>query len=202
MDLLSSAEALDGYRKKCMDSPLNFLARKGYIYQAWMDQYLKSYEKEGERIVVVNPDAEGGLPHTRPPNIIVIPAYYPKHMLEETLRHERVHIEQRKFPHTWEARAIQDGWVKVEESQIPESLLKRVRLNPDTIGSRFWAWDGWVPLPLFVREDRPNIKDTMLRWYSLKEGITSSATPASFTKKYGVVIDSAKEHPFELWAYI
>ena len=203
MDLLAAAELIDEYRKKCTTSQLNFLARKGQTYLPWMHQTMASYEKEGERIVVMNPSAEGGLPHTRPPNIIAIPAYYPPHMLEETLRHERVHLHQRKFPRTWEARAIQDGWVKVDESEIPFNLLQRTRLNPDTCWSGFWAWEGtWVPLCLFLREDKPDLKQTTLRWYNLKEGTSTSAVPTSFKEKYGLLTESAMEHPFELWAYI
>jgi len=202
MDLFTAAEEIDKYRQKCRDSPLNFLARKGQTYMPWMDQSLSSYEKEGEKIIVINPTAEGGLPHTRPPNIIVIPAHYPPHMLEDTLRHERIHLHQRKFPLQWEARAIQDGWVKVKEEQIPSNLLERIRYNPDTILAGFWAWDGvWVPLCLFLRDDKPHIKETTLRWYNIQEGITSVVVPSSFTKKYGVLSESAMEHPFELWAY-
>ena len=168
-----------------------------------MDQSLNSHQQWGEQIIVMNPSAEGGLPHTRPPNIIAIPAHYPTHMLEETLRHERVHLHQRKFPLQWEARAIQDGWVKVEDGVIPSKLLARVRLNPDTIMAGFWAWDGiWVPLCLFLREDKPHMNETTIRWYNIKEGVTTVAVPASFTAKYGAVTDSAMEHPYELWAYI
>jgi hypothetical protein len=203
MDPLSAAEQIDSYRKKCKESPLNFLARKGQTYLPWMDQTLNSYQQWDEQIIVMNPSAEGGLPHTRPPNIIAIPAHYPPHMLEETLRHERVHLHQRKFPLQWEARAIQDGWVKVDEEVIPSKLLARVRLNPDTIMAGFWAWDGiWVPLCLFLREDKPHMNETTIRWYNIKEGVSSVAVPASFTVKYGAVTDSAMEHPYELWAYI
>jgi hypothetical protein len=203
MDALAAAEQIDQYRTKCKESPLNFLARKGQTYSPWMDQTLSSYQQPGEEIIVMNPTAEGGLPHTRPPNIIAIPAYHPPHMLEETLRHERVHLHQRKFPRTWEARAVQDGWVKIDESRIPTKLLERTRLNPDTVWAGYWAWEGtWVPLCLFLREDRPNMKETTLRWYNIKDETSSVAIPSSFTKKYGALNESAMEHPFELWAYI
>jgi len=203
MEELARAETIDGYRGKCSSCPLNFLSRKNHVYLPWMDQSLAlQFQQPGEKIVIMNPTAEGGMPHTRPPNIIAIPAYFPPNKMESTLKHERMHLHQRNYPSIWEARARADGWTKVNELAIPAALLRRTRLNPDTCWSRFWAWEGeWVPLALFLREDKPELHEIVIRWYNLKSGTSTSAIPSSFTRKYGSLSPSAMEHPFELWAY-
>jgi hypothetical protein len=95
-----------------------------------------------------------------------------------------------------------EGWAYVEDSVIPENWLARCRLNPDTAAARFFAWEGrHVPLPLFVREDKPDLRDIVVRWYDIREGLVKSSAPSSFSKKYGSVSESSMEHPYELWAY-
>jgi hypothetical protein len=75
-------------------------------------------------------------------------------------------------------------------------------LNPDTYYAGFWAWEGrHIPLPIFVREDRPNLRDIVVRWYDQEEGVVKMSPPTSYTKRYGKVTASEAEHPFELFAY-
>jgi hypothetical protein len=80
--------------------------------------------------------------------------------------------------------------------------VKRCRLNPDTFDARFWAFQGrYVPLPLFVREDKPELRDILVRWWDLRERRLQSQPPESFVQKYGKLDVSSAEHPYELWAY-
>ena len=203
---LELAERMDNYQEMCKRDPVNSLARARCSYTLWNDQSLaveaKAFlQKLGAKVdvVVLNPSAEGGMPHTRAGPLICIPAYHTR--LEETLRHEMVHIQQRAEPGLWKMKMELEGWTAVDESVIPDTWSRRCRLNPDTCTARWFAWQGrYVPLPLFVREDKPDLRDILVRWYDIKEGIVQS-TPSSFSKRYGDLGASSMEHPYELWAY-
>jgi len=189
----------------CANSKINSLARNRCTYAPWPQQALQGLQapkEQATQIVIMDPSAEGGMPHTRPPNIICIPAYYPESKLQETIAHELIHIDQRRNPARWTQRAENEGWKKVDDLAIPKDLRDRCRLNPDTFLSRFWAWEGrYVPLPLYKREDKPDLRDIAIRWYDLKEEIIQVVVPQSFTRRYGVKDSSSMEHPYELWAY-
>jgi len=214
MSILERAEHIDGFQGLCKRNEVNRLARMKCSYTIWNDQSLAEKAKaflatteggdeEDLTVVILNPSAEGGMPHTRAPSVICLPAYFSESRLADTLKHELVHISQRRIPDVWETRARMEGWVRVSESAIPENWLRRCRLNPDTAAARFFAWEGrHVPLPLFVREDKPDLRETVVRWYDMRDGIVKSVVPPSFSKKYGAGLgSSAMEHPYELWAY-
>ena len=205
MDVLRKAESIDNYISLCAKSPLNSHARANCSYTLWPSQEIATkYSNMGgnAKIVVLHPSAEGGMPHTRPGNVICIPAYYPDHAMDETLRHEAAHISQRSNPSEWKTKLNREGWFQVADSKIPAPIKERCRLNPDTCWSRFWAFDGrYVPLPIFVREDKPSLREIAIRWYDMSEEITRSVIPSIFTETYGQRSSSEMEHPFELWAY-
>lgn len=201
--LLQEAEIIDTYHSSM--NLLNKAARSNYA--PWHDQteaiqYERICANHGKevRCVIMNPSADGGMPHTRGKDIICIPAHWSPSSLEETLRHELVHIDQKRNPAAWRQRLLEEGWQP--DVDIPSSLKERCRLNPDTIGSRFAAWEGrWVALPLFVREDKPQLREIQVRWYDREEGRVYTNAPFSFLEKYGRVSQAAMEHPYELWAY-
>jgi hypothetical protein len=202
--LLDEADRLDGYVSACRASPINSAARLLCQYHPWNDQSLAEgiMSDEEAKIIIMAPSAEGGMPHTRAPNIICIPAYFPESKLHETLKHELVHISQRQNPEVWRKRGLAEGWTPILEADLPSEWVQRCRLNPDTYDARFWAWEGrHVPLPLFVREDKPELRDIQVRWWDMKEGRLNSQAPTTFVRKYGNVAASSAEHPYELWAY-
>ena len=204
--LIAKAEAIDGFQKQCKRDPVNSAARAICSYTAWPDQSLAAtadaiINDPAVRTVILHPTAEGGMPHTRP-DLICLPAYYPEAKLTTTLKHEMIHISQRRQPTLWASRAVVEGWKAVEDDDIPQEWLRRCRLNPDTAAARWFAWEGrYVPLPLFVREDRPELRDVVVRWYDMAEWRVSSQPPSSLIKKYGSLGSSSLEHPYELWAY-
>jgi len=202
--LLDEADRLDGYVSACRASPINSAARLLCQYHPWNDQsFAEGIMSDVEaKIIIMAPSAEGGMPHTRAPNIICIPAYFPESKLHETLKHELVHISQRQNPEVWRKRGLAEGWTPILEADLPSEWVQRCRLNPDTYDARFWAWEGrHVPLPLFVREDKPELRDIQVRWWDMKEGRLNSQAPTTFVRKYGNVAASSAEHPYELWAY-
>jgi hypothetical protein len=203
---LPQAEAIDGYEAMCKRDPVNTAARSHCSYTVWNDQSLAKeaatfLNDSSVQVIVLNPSAEGGMPHTRGTSLICIPAYHSN--LGETLKHEMVHIHQKREPALWKMKLELDGWKAVRDAVIPEIWRSRCRLNPDTFAARWFAWKGrYVPLPLFVREDKPDLRDIQVRWYDMQEGIVSAATPSSFIKRYGDLGTSSMEHPYELTAYV
>ena len=203
-ELLQQAEQEDGYRSWCKRDHLNTLARSQTVYVPWHDQSdAIKYERlinNKARCVIMNPTADGGMPHTRGSNVICIPAHWSPSSIESTLRHEMIHIYQKRYPSLWKEKLLEEGWQA--DVQIPRDTARRCRINPDTLQNRFCAWEGrYVPLPLFVREDRPSLREIQIRWYDLEEQRIHLDPPFSFIKRYGSLSDSAMEHPYELIAY-
>ena len=204
-DKLRTAEKLDGYLSACQRCPLNRKAREELSYAVWNDQSLAEQNKnlvKGVELIVVSPTTEGGMPHTRAPNIICLPAYWPQDRIKTTLNHELVHLSQRQYPKAWEKTLLNEGWSKVQEEELPAEYVSRCRINPDTLSARWWAWEGrYVPMPLYVREDRPQLREIDVRWWDRQTNRLHPGAPTSFLHKHGDIPASHAEHPYELWAY-
>lgn len=198
MDKLQEAETYDHFFRKVASDPMNSAARENLSYIA-MSEITKPYLLNTE-IVSMHPTAEAGLPHTRPPNIICIPMYYPQSRMQTTLQHELIHIDQRRRKYKWDVFFEKEGWRQLPQSEIPERWLQRCRMNPDTIDDRFWAWQGrHIPLPLYVREDKPDLRHVVIQWWDKETGIRQPEAPRSFQERYGYM-PSQPEHPRELAA--
>ena len=199
MEKLHVAESIDHFLQQVRGDPVNALSRVGHSYTTFTNETTEPWLL-GTEIVTLHPSAEAGLPHTRPPNLICLPAYYPPSQREHTLAHELIHIDQRKRRPLWDAKFQRDGWQRLDTSEIPERWLRRCRMNPDTIDQRFWAWKGrYVPLPLFEREDRPQLRDVVIHWYDTESGVRQPDAPRSFLEHYGSTAPQP-EHPRELTA--
>jgi hypothetical protein len=206
--LLDKAENIDSYVRACKDSATNAKARIFCQYTPWNDQTLAATAgqfipvSKGVQVVILSPSAEGGMPHTRPQSLICLPAYFPEERLKDTLTHELVHIDQRKNAAAWRDHLAAEGWTPATTAEISPEWLGRVRINPDTYHAQFWQWRGrYIPLPLFEREDKPELREISVRWWDKQEQRLNSSPPASFTQKYGSLGPSSIEHPYELYAY-
>lgn len=198
MEKLATAEHLDHYFETIRSSPVNQRARNSLFYGA-MSNTTEPWLLNTE-IVTMHPTAEAGLPHTRPPNLICMPQYFPEERLSHTLAHELVHIDQRRRKYKWDAYFEREGWRRVSADEIPERWLQRCRMNPDTIDDRFWAWQNrYVPLPLFEREDKPDLRQVVVQWWDRGTGIKTNQAPRTFQERYGS-FPSQPEHPRELAA--
>jgi len=204
-ELLKIAESQDGFFARVKGSAVNRLARRNCTYEAWNDQSLAVTAKallhpeDSVDIVILDPSAEGGMPHTRP-GLICLPAHYPTSKLKETLEHEMVHISQKRQKTLWASRAALEGW-EPHPGIIPDFWASRLRLNPDTFGT-LYAWKGrYLPLPVYIREDKPAMREIEVRWLDVAEGIVKKSPPTSFTQEYGDLGAVQMEHPYELWAY-
>ena len=197
---LRKAESIDHFEEKVHNDPLNALARKSLFYGPAVSSSQPEPWSLGTEIITMHPTAEAGLPHTRPPNLICMPQWFPEERKQQILLHEYVHIDQRKRRSLWDTYFEKEGWTPILESELPERMVRRCRMNPDTIDSRFWAWEGQhVPLPLFEREDKPELRQVTVQWYDMKSGIRQPQAPRRFVERYGS-FPSQPEHPRELSA--
>ena len=198
MDKLADAEAIDQFFTTVSSDAVNQRARAPLSYVA-MSNTTQPWHL-GTEIVTMHPTAEAGMPHTRPPNLICIPLYYPEEALPQTLAHELIHIDQRRRLYKWNAFFEREGWTPVDASEIPSRWVSRCRLNPDTIDSRFWAYKGrHIPLPLYEREDTPDLRNVVIHWWDKETGIKQTEAPRLFQERYGRM-PSQPEHPRELAA--
>lgn len=194
---LREAEQLDSFFQRVNQNPVNQRAREALSYLP-VYNYTEPWLGNTE-IVTMNPTAEAGMPHTRPPNIICMPHYFPESQREKTLAHEYVHIHQRRNVDQWNRFFKKEGWSRIDPLELPERLVSRCRMNPDTIDQPFWRWkDRFVPLPLFEREDKPQLRQVVVHWYDLESGARQPEAPRSFLELYGDAPQS--EHPREVAA--
>ena len=216
-DCLVAAELIDGYRGACRRNRMNWEVREGQGYElSSISERARTFLSDGVgalpllqgmEIAILNPEADGGLPHTRPPNLICLPAALCKEEavskdFRVTLLHEAIHISQRQEPQLWEDFCIREGWIPVARERIPEEFIDRCRINPDTISRPFWAWELYhVPLPLFSPYGENKISSTKIQWLDLRTGALLHNFPKSFEKKYGRKFGQP-EHPYEIYAEI
>ena len=117
--LLDTAEKEDFYLEECHDNKANSLARRNLTYFANQvsiqdNNYAMAYldaanlylpirllnDLKEVKIVQLMPSADGGMPHTRPDNIICYPDIS-QLFSKTTLIHELWHIHQRAFKNEW-----------------------------------------------------------------------------------------------------
>lgn len=216
MDLLEQAERIDGYRKKCLENTYNAAARKSQHYE--LDSlsptalfYLRGAVEAVPlarpcEFIILNETADGGMPHTRPANVICLPKGLCKEApasneFLEMLRHEAIHVDQRAHTAEWNAVLDPIGWTPVAAETIPAEFRERCRVNPDTCMSPFWAWKRYhVPLPLFRRDPTPrSLHDCSVHWMDLRSGALHASPPTSFLQVYGSALLQS-EHPYEIYA--
>lgn len=200
---LQAAEQKDFFRTEVEEDSVNRAARIGldYIPVDGPDLPIDlSWLQEDLKICWMSPSAEAGMPHTREPNLVCMPLYWSANNLLETLKHEAIHVDQRRRPMEWVKWCTSNGWTIVDEKEIPERWRKACRLNPDTMKFRFWAYkERWVPLPMYERADRPKLREIQIRWWDRKTGELLVEPPAGVQEAIQGVANP--EHPFEIAAY-
>lgn len=212
---LAEAEQMDQYRGLCAESRLNATARPG-VYEAAPTGLAQNYDflaafakmpnwlKTGSgptRILALNPAADGGLPHTRAPNIICLPAYYPADKLQTTLHHELLHVHQRMNLDKWlrvYAALGYEPWY----GELPFELERQRRINPDTLIMPLFSWHRtWVAVPAFKSTYLPRLNDARVMWYNTATDIWYPHPPQEWIAMFGDAPTAVQEHPHELAAY-
>lgn len=210
--LLEQANRIDSYIDECDDDRSNYLARQNYsyapnkvtniqhytdIFNGYIPKIPKQLHSAGDvTIVVLMPTADGGMPHTRPPNIICYPGH-PNESLS-TLTHELCHVHQRKFPTMWNHIFEGLGWKKWD-GDLPEMLDSHRRYNPDTVDSPLWIYGNWIPVPIFNDIRSPLLTEADI-WFYHVNGYHVKTIPSELEVEF--LPKSAYEHPREMTAYI
>jgi len=201
--LLEEAEAHDGYLEAIEKNDINRRARETFVYAPYKGSIFNINQNDNQFpqgiIITMMPSAEAGFPHTRGKNIICIPAYYPQERLPSLVIHERIHLDQKAHRIQYDNFYKTHWGFKENTYKIPENILNLVRINPDTIGWPTYIWrDTWIPICLFQREDKPNMRECSYCWYNPRGGVLLKSMPPAWRDFFGDVGQS--EHPNELSA--
>jgi hypothetical protein len=218
--LLDTAELSDYYLEECHDNKANSLARKSLTYRSntvplrefnYATSFLEGvYDFLPSRllmdigdvnIIQLMPSADGGMPHTRPDNIICYPDFS-QLFSRTTLIHELWHIHQRNYKDLWAQTFKRMGWT-LWGGKLPDKLEGARRYNPDTIDAPLWIFDDkWVPIPVFKDITHPKVGEVEIWFYNPAKNYHSQQVPPEIANYYPGLSASAYEHPHELAAYI
>lgn len=217
---LNEAEKEDFYLEECHDDKVNSLARRNLTYSpnsfALRDINYANNFLDGTRntlpvrllndlkdikIIQLMPSADGGMPHTRPGNIICYPNIS-QLFSKTTLIHELWHIHQRNFKDVWFKTFKRLGWT-MWDGKLPSELENARRYNPDTIDCPFWVFDNeWIPIPIFKNISHPNVADVEIWFYNIKKHYHIKRVPEAILSYFPNLPSTAYEHPRELTAYM
>lgn len=107
------------------------------------------------KIEIVDEGCKQGLPHTTDKNTIrMTREIQNSERYAEIINHEKVHIDQKRYPEKW-ANFYKIHWnYKISNSPpsgFPESYILRRRPNPDTDNAPYAIWnDRYLFFPLFA----------------------------------------------------
>ncbi len=217
-EMLLRADLVDNYRHQCSQCSINKKAREGQDYTArqpsasaidfqrainTFPDWLRHYLPPILYIAFLAPSADGGMPHTRPSNIICLPQYFnindPGAI--ETFMHECVHIHQRTYADMWNRVYYEVFGMEPYTGDLPSTLASKQRFNPDTILEPLYMWKKrWVAVPVYLRVDAPQLGQIRIAYYNVKSGAWQSFIPAEMDEYSGLSVSQA-EHPAELTAY-
>lgn len=111
-------------------------------------------QTENGIVKIVNSQCKEGLPHTTDSNtIIMTESIWNSNNKETILKHERVHLDQKRNPQKW-YEYYKREWdyecYKQPPLGIPNEYINKLRPNPDTTDSPWAIWrNRWVFFPIF-----------------------------------------------------
>jgi len=210
LQALVAAERIDGYMLAVSKNRYNRKARFGKNYMPTfdvVDMVIPSPDPSqpwpSGQVLWMEPSADGGLPHTRPPYYICMPKTYPEDKLQNTLLHERIHVSQRMYPNEW-IDMIKNAWgMTVWNDTLPSNIEDRRRLNPDILMAPHFAWKNeYVPCSIFVDLTDPSLNKIQLVWYHIPTRTirTDVNTIPGWKDFFGIIPHG--EHPYEIAAYL
>jgi hypothetical protein len=217
---LASAERLDEYLAQVQRSRANAIARQSMTYAA-NRLSMSQVERLRDRIqgfisdlpyrlralrptiVPLMPSADGGMPHTRPSNLVCLPQSISP-LPSSTFLHELWHLHQRDYYTEWTAFFEKQWKWKIYEGDMDPELEKVRRLNPDTLRDPLWIWNNeWVPVCIFNNPNTPSFEDTSTVFFNARTGYRFSKLPESMAAFFSTSLSpSAYEHPCETSAYM
>jgi hypothetical protein len=163
-------------------------------------------ELEGARIEIVDESCEDGLPHTVDADRIrMTRSVWNGNRREDILRHERIHLLQRRDPLEWR-KFYMEKWGYTDFSQASPTGAPAidVRSNPDTADSPWVCWGNryWF-IPVYRDSKNPRIRDAETRVWDSRLGTWSDPPRewVSFFCEEGRCPHQL-EHPHEISAEI
>ena len=152
-------------------------------------------------IEIVNEECQEGLPHTTTMNIIrMAESVWNSGRSKEILKHERVHLDQKRRPHEWE-EFYRSAWnYELLTSPPPDLPSVDIRPNPDTVGKPWALWRGRY---LFYPQYGPEhtLRKAPVRIWDMKEKQHTTLPPewrSEFCHKGSC--PHQYEHPHEMAA--
>ncbi len=208
LQALFRAEQIDNYRALVAQSPLNATARAGQDYLPSVHSLDRAVPPADPhepwpngQVIWMDPTADAGLPHTRPPNLICISRDFPEKDLKTTILHERVHVSQQLHRRAW-IKLLKEVWdFQQWHGTLPADLQSRRRINPDLLGAPLFIWkQQWVPFAIFQSSSKPRLFETDTVWWDATSRTLLRSPPPGWTEFFGSI--PGGEHPFELIAYL
>jgi hypothetical protein len=217
---LSAAERQDEYLAQIQQSRANATARKSMTYAAnrlSMSQVELLRDRIQEfvpglpfrlrslrpTIVPLMPSADGGMPHTRPSDLVCLPQSASA-LTNSTFMHELWHLHQRAHYTEWTVFFEKQWKWKIFEGGLDPELEKVRRYNPDTLQDPLWIWNNeWVPVCVFNNPNTASFEDTSTVFYNARTGYRFSKLPDPMAAFFSSSLSpSAYEHPCETSAYM
>ena len=159
----------------------------------------------GTTVLTTTKSCEDGMAHTRPGDRIYIPDNINSVMRSDTIRHELVHVYQRRNPEAWR-RFYRRSWsyevFKDPPAGFPKELIEGRRANPDTTDDMGGPWACWLrrywTIPIYKDNYNPRLRDTQVIFWDAWKKEALTAPPADWTAFFGT--PGQPEHPHEIAA--
>jgi hypothetical protein len=157
-------------------------------------------------IITTSHSCEGGMPHTRPGDRIIIPDSTLPTDRQDIINHELIHIFQARNADAWK-RFYRQNWsfevFREPPGSLPEGLRAAKRSNPDTwnpaAGGAWSCWKGrWWPLAVYTDPQHPKLREAKTVWWDTWKQTVLGDSPEGWSDFFGVV--SQDEHPHEMAA--
>jgi len=217
---LAAAERQDHYLEQVANNRANRIARQSMTYapnrltmsqQIVLDNRLREFVNNVPyilrsltvTIVPLMPTADGGMPHTRPSDLVCLPQSGGS-IDKTTFVHELWHLHQRAHYEEW-VSFFEKGWKwRPFQGDLPPELEVQRRFNPDILRDPLWVWDStWVPVCLFLNPSSPSFQETATWFFNVKTGTYVHNLPEAMAAFFSPSLSSsAYEHPCETSAYM
>jgi hypothetical protein len=179
-------------------TPVDRLARTGQSCHPLH----KQAGPDNTEIWIVNRSCEQGLAHTRADNRIIIPENIHIGDRDQTIRHELIHIQQRRSPEEWETfyrRSWSFNLQKEPPIGLPKELIAARRSNPDTWIKPWVSWMGrWWVFAVYDTPQSPELRRAHTVWWDTWKGVARTEPPEEWVAFFGH--PTQDEHPHEIAA--
>ena len=157
-------------------------------------------------IYTTTKSCEDGMPHTRIGGRIYIPDNNSTVVRDEIIRHELIHVEQRRNPTLW-TDFYRRSWSFILYTSpppgLPQNIIDAKRSNPDTwdpaMGGQWACWQGrWWPIAIYRDAFNPRLRDVNIVFWDAWKQEAYSQAPQDWFSFFGT--PNQTEHPHELSA--